>query len=116
MSKRDSKYSLSDEMEVDEGFFSTECLEDEKDKPLKAGDGSQKKSKVLVMAENQTVNCPKNTQKSKQVKHLKICVIEDLKADTLDEKMKKNVDPNASIVTNASKSHTHFKINFKGHK
>lgn len=116
MGKRDSKYSLSDEMEVDEGFFSTECPEDEKDKPLKAGVGSQKKSKVLVMVESQTLDSPKNPQKPKRVKHIKMCVIEDLTANTIDEKMKENVDPSASLVTDASKSHTHFKNNFKEHK
>src|SRR5690554_4198854 len=37
---------------IDEGFFSTEIDQDEKNKPLKRGRGSQKKSKVLVMAES----------------------------------------------------------------
>lgn len=116
MGKRDSKYSLSDEMEVDEGFFSTECPEEEKGKPLKAGAGSQKKSKVLVMAESQTIDSPKNIKKPKRVKHLKMCVIEDLKASTIDKKMKESVDAKASLVTDDSKSHTHFKDNFKEHK
>ncbi len=34
------------------GFFSTEMAEEEKSKPLKRGRGSQKKTKVLVMAES----------------------------------------------------------------
>lgn len=33
MGKRDSRYTLSGEMEIDEGFFSTECPDEEKDEP-----------------------------------------------------------------------------------
>ena len=51
MGKRDSLYTLAGTIELDEGFFSTEVDESEKEKPLKRGRGSQKKSKVLVMAE-----------------------------------------------------------------
>jgi DNA-directed RNA polymerase subunit RPC12/RpoP len=55
MGKRDSTYSLSGIMELDEGFFTTEILEEEKEKPVKRGRGSQQKSKVLVMAESTPV-------------------------------------------------------------
>lgn len=45
MGKRDEQYSLSGVIELDEGFFSTETPAQDKDKPLKRGRGSQKKSK-----------------------------------------------------------------------
>ncbi|GHT06457.1 hypothetical protein AGMMS49525_14730 [Bacteroidia bacterium] len=51
MGTRDARYTLSGVLELDEGFFSTETQEEEKQQPLKRGRGSQKKSKVLVMAE-----------------------------------------------------------------
>ena len=51
MGTRDSRYEVSGMVEVDEGFFSTEVPEGDKDKPLKRGKGSQKKTKVLVMAQ-----------------------------------------------------------------
>jgi hypothetical protein len=35
MLKRDEQYQLSGSIELDEGFFSTEIPEQEKDKPLK---------------------------------------------------------------------------------
>lgn len=35
MGKRDSEYSLKEVIELDEGFFSTEIDEDEKDRLLK---------------------------------------------------------------------------------
>ena len=55
MGKRDSKYSLEEAIELDEGFFTTEIDENEKDKPLKRGCGSQRKTKVLVMAESKPI-------------------------------------------------------------
>lgn len=39
MSTRDSRYEVSGMVEVDEGFFSTEVPEGDKDKPLKRGKG-----------------------------------------------------------------------------
>ena len=53
MGKRDGEYILAGRIELDEGYFSTEVPEQEKDQPLKRGRGSQKKSKVLVMAESE---------------------------------------------------------------
>ena len=60
MGKRDSQYELCGTVELDEGFFSTEIPEEEKNKPLKRGRGSQKKTTVLVMAETDcsTLNVP----------------------------------------------------------
>ena len=40
---RDAEYILSGMIELDEGFFSTVKSEEDKDKPLKRGRGSQKK-------------------------------------------------------------------------
>jgi hypothetical protein len=52
MGMRDACYQLWEVIELDEGFFTAEIDEEEKDKPLKRGRGSQKKRKVLVMAES----------------------------------------------------------------
>lgn len=83
MGKRDSRYDLEGVMELDEGFFSTEVDQGQKDEPLKRGRGSQKKTKVLVMAESQPVEAPKASyQKPRKVGHIKMYVIDDLKAAT----------------------------------
>ena len=50
MDRRDSEYKLLGSIELDEGFFSTQYNGDE---PLKQGRGSQTKTKVLVMTENE---------------------------------------------------------------
>ena len=41
MGKRDDEYVLAGCIELDEGYFSTEMSQEEKDKPLKRGRGSQ---------------------------------------------------------------------------
>jgi hypothetical protein len=69
---------------LDEGFFSTETVEDEKDKAQKRGRGSQKKSKVVVMAESKPVESKTGRKgKSRKAGHLKMIVIKDLKSDTI---------------------------------
>ena len=59
MEKRDGEYILAGRIELDEGYFSTEAPIEEKDKPLKRGRGSQKKTKVLVMAKSEMVKSPR---------------------------------------------------------
>jgi hypothetical protein len=54
--KRDNEYQLSGQMELDYAFFTTEISQDQKDKPMKRGRGSQNKSKVLVMDESTFVD------------------------------------------------------------
>ena len=51
MGKRDEKYKLMGEIEIDDAFFTTVELTDklQDDEPLKRGRGSQKKSQVMVM-------------------------------------------------------------------
>ncbi len=86
MGKRDARYTVSGMVELDDGFFSTETPESEKDKPLKRGRGSQKKTKVLVMAEVAEGNPARPSDKSTKVKHIKMIVIGDLKSETVDRK------------------------------
>ena len=71
MGKRDGEYILAGRIELDEGYFSTEVPEQEKDQPLKRGRGSQKKSKVLVMAESEMVEPTKKGHTPSTVAYLK---------------------------------------------
>ena len=116
MGTRDSRYEVSGMVEVDEGFFSTEVPEGDKDKPLKRGKGSQKKTKVLVMAKTKVLvmaqtGAGKPTKKSDKptsVKYIKMIVIDDLKSETVDGKVRLNVDPSSTIISDDSKSYTNF--------
>ena len=53
MGQRDATYQLSESIELDEAVFSTENSDEaKKQEKRKAGAGSQRKSKVLVMIES----------------------------------------------------------------
>ncbi len=105
MEKRDANYELCDEMELDEGFFSTAVSKIEKDEPLKRGRDSQKKTKVLVMTESEYIHQPKKCKKSRKVGHIKMKVIEDLKAHTIDLVVDECVSRQAHVRTNDSTSY-----------
>lgn len=108
MGKRDNLYKLVDQVELDEGFFSTEVPDGEKDESLKRGRGSQKKTAVLVMAESSSPTNPikKSHSTGKRVGHIKMIAIPDLKAATEENAIKKTVDNKANATTDASTSYS----------
>ena len=72
MGKRDGEYVLAGKIELDEGYFSTETPLEQKSEPLKRGRGSQRKSKVLVMAESEITEPKKKGEKPRRVGYLKM--------------------------------------------
>lgn len=110
MGKRDEQYQLCGSIELDEGFFSTEIPDQEKDKPLKRGRGSQKKTKVLVMAESKAIEGEtKKNGKPRKVRFIKMQVITDLKADTIASIVKKDVSADSELITDDSTSYVKLK-------
>lgn len=110
MGKRDGQYQLSGQIELDEGFFSTEIADEEKNKPLKRGRGSQKKTKVLVMAESKAVEGEtKKNGKPRRVRFIKMQVIDDLKAATITPVVEKEVSPTSQLTTDDSTSYVNLK-------
>lgn len=109
MGKRDGEYVLAGRIELDEGYFSTEVPSEEKGKPLKRGRGSQKKSKVLVMAESEVVESPKKGQKPRRVGYLKMKVIEDLKSETISGHVKELAGNATGVDTDDSTSYVDLK-------
>jgi len=109
MGKRDGQYELSGQIELDEGFFATEVKSEEKNKPLKRGRGSQKKTKVLVMAESKEVE-GKVTKKGRprKVGFIKMHVIPNLKAETINDQVTTNISDKATLITDDSTSYTDF--------
>lgn len=108
MGKRDNKYTLLGSVEVDEGFFSTEIPDEQKDEPLKRGAGSQAKTKVLAMAESTVVDNPKKGQKPKKAGHIKMVVIPDSKKETIDPIASTDINGDATVVSDGTKSHINF--------
>jgi hypothetical protein len=111
MGSQDSQYTLCGVIELDEGFFSVKTPEKEKDKPLKRGRGSQKKAKVLVMAESIPVekkDAQKDKDKPRKVNHIKMFVIDDLKSETIDNKVVMNVNKTSILDSDKSTSYTNL--------
>lgn len=114
MGKRDDKYKLDGVIELDEGFFTVEVADDDKGEPLKRGRGSQRKCKVLVMTESEPVDnsgegeAASKASKPRKVGHIKMKVIEDLKAETLNSQVEKNITPESKLTTDDSTSYTNF--------
>jgi len=116
MGKRDDNYSLSGEIELDEGYFSTIVIDNQKEEPLKRGRGSQKKTKVLVMAESRVVtNKTSKKGKPKRVGFIKMKVITDLKSETIDNQVISNISNQSILTTDDSTSYTNFENIVEGH-
>ena len=111
MGKRDDKYTLLGELELDEGFFTIQSNE-KGSQPLKRGCGNQRKAKVLVCIESERVDSNKKKSKGKKErksKYLKMKVIKDLKSETIDDNVKKYVSKESKIYSDASTSYVHLK-------
>ena len=117
MGARDESYQLKGVLELDDGFFSTDTKEEDKDQPLKRGRGSQRKSKVLVMAESEPVEGQTTKKgKSRKVGHIKMLVMEDLKSDTVTPLVEKNVSSDARIDSDDSTSYNKLAEVVEEHK
>ena len=105
MGQRDSRYKLSGVAELDEAHFTTED-EREGDEPLKRGNGSQRKAKVLVMVESGPVEAPKKGKKVRKAGHLRMVVIENLGADTVKEAVDDLCEKDSTeVIMDASTAH-----------
>jgi hypothetical protein len=115
MGKRDEQYILAGSIELDDGFFSTEIPKDKKNEPLKRGRGSQKKTKVLVMAESEMVESPKNGKKPRRVGYLKMKVIGNLTKETINEVVNESLSSQSDLCTDDSNSYVDLKGFVKSH-
>jgi hypothetical protein len=94
-----------------------EINKDEKEKPLKRGRVSQKKSKTLVIVEIKPVERKTTkTVKPRLAGHLKMIVINDLKSDTIAPLVQENVSDKAIIDSDGSTSYVKLKDIVKEHR
>ena len=84
MGQRDYGYRPNGVAELDEAHFTTEDVSGG-DGSLKRGNGSRRKTKVLVMVESEPVYPPKKGKKCRKAGHLRMAVLENLEADTVKE-------------------------------
>lgn len=122
MGKRDELYQIAGTFELDEGFFEHVIMDKQERERVEAegvkrGRGSEEKSKVLVMVGSKPVEeyNPKKHDKNRKCGFLKMKVIKDLKAATIQEKVVENVDSQAEVETDDSTSYTDLGKLLKGH-
>lgn len=117
MGLRDNDYQLSNEIELDDGFFETVSINRKKNEPLKRGKGSQKQTTVLVMAESKEVNDPylnKKYQCDKKLGFVKMKVIQGgFQSSLFDPKVGKSVLKQTKIISDGSTSYSNFKQNYE---
>jgi len=114
MSERDEIYQLDGHVELDEGFYSTAFTLTMNEftgklEELKRGKGSQKKSKVLVMASFTKAPLMKFDNKKhktpRKLKYIKMKVIDDLEASTINTEVEKSINSSSCVYTDSYKSY-----------
>lgn len=129
MGERDKKYKLDTFLEIDEGFFKVVdkgITKQQLQETQKRGRGSINHSKVLVLIESEPVEVKKEKDKHKPNRkcgHLKMIVMEDLKAISINEEISTNVQSEAEAITDKYKGYVnlntilkHTEINTTGMK
>ncbi len=116
MGNRDGLYKLSNEVELDCAFFSTETPVEEKNKPIKRGRGSQKKTKVMIMAVSKIPDQECKNAKPKKVRYIKMIVIPDLKAKTITPVAQDSLSASATVISDDDTSFVQIKDVVKEHK
>jgi len=118
MGKRDSRYKLTEFIEIDEGFFEAISTDNQKDTKVKRGRGSQKQAKVLVLIESIPITEGSKKDKHKPDRmsgHIKMVVMSDLKASSINEQVKASVDPQTTIISDAYNGYNKLKLIVKQH-
>lgn len=126
MGKRDDKYLLGGELEIDEGFFTTFTLKEKltsQDKQLtechdsdegkgkksnkssKRGRGSERKTTVLVIVESTNEEEPKKNKPDRKVGYLKMIAIPDARSETINEVAGQRVENDAHALTDGHKGY-----------
>lgn len=127
MGKRDDNYTLCNEIELDEGFFEIVPNKEDRDRitmelrendgKYKRGKGSQKQATVLVMAESKTVEpSPKYRHgPNKKVGFIKMKLLDDLRKETTNKQIEKDIDLGASATTDGANNYNDLKENLDAH-
>jgi transposase-like protein len=113
MGIRDRSYKLDKIVELDEGFFEsvdTECPTNKKNAKLKRGRGSQRQTKVIVMASSvHTLSPPQKHRKQTKLRFVRMIVANDLKSDTIDRTIKGNIAKNSLVKTDNYRGYSNIK-------
>jgi len=113
MGIRDNKYQLDKIVGLDEGFFEgvdTETPKEDRPLKLKRGRRSEKQSKVLVMASTvHPLKAPVKHKKRTKFRYVKMIIVDDLKAETIEEQVACYIQDDALIKIDNYSSYSNLK-------
>src|SRR5690606_35551560 len=102
-------------VELEEGFFESVGTEKENkdiEDKKKRGRGSQKQSKVMVMASTiHDFNTKKKHKKPTKFRYVRMLVVDNLKGETVEKKVKENISPDSVVKTDNYSSYSKVKDN-----
>lgn len=101
MGKRDDRYRLEDMVEYDEAFVGKSTKAKVRSQ-LKRGRGSQKQSKVAVMAESTPLEDTESGKVDKSCRYFKMKKIKNLEAKTAQALIKDYIDSDSMLQTDKS--------------
>lgn len=104
MGNRDARYTLEGMIEMDEGYFTVESSEVEKSKG-KRGRGAAGKSNVAVMAESAQLETIETGKKTSQCRYFKAKVLDNHKAEGINETVKESFDEKSIVLSDDSTSY-----------
>lgn len=107
MGKRDARYTLEGMIEMDEGYFTVESSEIEKSKG-KRGRGAAGKSNVAVMAESTQLEDIESGKKTSQCRYFKAKVLDNHKAEGINETLKESFDEKSIVLSDDSTSYVNI--------
>lgn len=104
MGKRDNLYQLEGMVEFDEGYFSTETNEKDKQNH-KRGRGSQKQTNVAVMAESTPLEDVETGKISKHCRYFKMKVLKNHLSEEINTVVEENFDEKSIVFSDKSTSY-----------
>jgi transposase-like protein len=118
MGNRDDSYSLHGWVEIDEGLFETVKAKGKPSEPLKRGRGSQRQSKILVMAESRQIkpNSNKPYIKQRACGFFKMKKIESFKSIDIIPIVSECLSPTSNALTDALSSYNKLSAVINHHK
>lgn len=114
MGKRDDMYNLEDMVEFDEGYFTVETTEKDKEN-LKRGRGSEQQVNVAVMAESTPLEDIETGKKSSSCKYFKMKVLKTHQAQEINEVIKDNIEEKTILFSDKSTSYVDIEKYVEAH-
>jgi transposase-like protein len=112
MGIRDSQYQLDKVVELDEGFFesvNTEKADEDYSEKRKRGRGSQKQTKVMVMASTiHSATKPGKHKKPTKFRYVRMVVVNNLKASKVSQVVQDTINPDSIVVTDNYRSYNNL--------